>query len=98
MDIQLALICLDYLESHMQPWKTNILLMVQKSGQPVDAVDIPAIHKVLYIPGGGGFLNHQHGNLEEGIPFGKQYFQGPFYFSAGRYQHLGGLAACFLLG
>ena len=31
---------------------------------------------------------HQHGCLEEGIPFGKKHFQDPFCFSSGRYQHL----------
>ena len=51
-------------------------------------------YRVLYIPGGGGFLPSTW-VPGRGIPFGKQHFQGPFYFSSGRYQHLGGLAACF---
>ena len=34
-----------------------ILLMVQKSGEPVDIwVVYPTIYRVLYIPGGAGFL------------------------------------------
>ena len=37
----------------------EILLMVQKSGEPVDMINIhkyPIIYRVLYIPGGAGFL------------------------------------------
>ena len=30
--------------------------MVQKSGQPVDIVNIPFIYRVLYIPSGPAFL------------------------------------------
>jgi len=26
---------------------------------PVDLVNIPIIYRLLYVPGGGGFLNHQ---------------------------------------
>ena len=33
-----------------------ILLMVQKSSKPVDIVVYPIIYRVLYIPGGAGFL------------------------------------------
>ena len=41
-------------------WKYYPLLMVQKSSQPDEVGSWnPIIYKVLYIPGGTGFLNYQ---------------------------------------
>ena len=40
--------------------KITLLLMVQKSGEPVDMVKkIAMIYRGLYILDGAGFLNHQ---------------------------------------
>ena len=33
-----------------------ILLMVQKSGSPVDTVNLPLFFIILYVPGGAGFV------------------------------------------